>query len=60
MKSSRDSQLLCSELWGGEFWEDHYFERILGDKVTMQMIKKYIDYQKVKEKKVHQQMKLLE
>ena len=38
MKSFRDSQLLSSELWGGEFWEDHYFERILGDKVTMQMI----------------------
>ena len=40
MKSFRDSQRQSSELWDGEFWEGLYSARILGDKVTMQMIKK--------------------
>ena len=26
------------ELWGGEFWEDGYFVRTVGDKVTSDMI----------------------
>ena len=30
------------ELWGGEFWEDGYFVRTVGDKVTKDIIKKYI------------------
>ena len=32
------------ELWGGEFWEDGYFARTVGDKVTKDIIKKYIEY----------------
>ena len=32
------------ELWGGEFWEDGYFVRTVGDKVTSDTIKKYIRY----------------
>ena len=38
------------ELWGGEFWEDGYFVRTVGDKVTKDLIKKYIAYHKHKEK----------
>lgn len=38
------------ELWGGEFWEDGYFVRTVGDKVTRDMIKKYIEYHKHEEK----------
>ena len=30
------------QLWGGEFWEDGYFARTVGDKVTAEVIKKYI------------------
>ena len=30
------------ELLGEEYWEGHYFVRTLGDKVTMQMIKKIL------------------
>ena len=30
------------QLWGGEFWEDGYFARTVGDKVTAQVIKRYI------------------
>jgi len=38
------------ELWGGEFWEDGYFVRTVGDKVTKDIIKKYIAYHKDHEK----------
>lgn len=30
------------KLWGGEFWEDGYFARTAGDKVTAEVIRKYI------------------
>ena len=30
------------ELWGGEFWEDGYFVRTVGDKVTAEVIGQYI------------------
>ena len=45
------------ELWGGEFWEDGYFVRTVGDKVTKDVIKKYIEYHKHKEK-MPQQLEL--
>jgi putative transposase len=32
------------QLWGGEFWEDGYFVRTVGDKVTAETIRKYIQY----------------
>ena len=32
------------ELWGGEFWEDGYFVRTVGDKVTAETIRNYIEY----------------
>ena len=38
------------ELWGGEFWEDGYFARTVGDKVTKELIKKYISYHREQEK----------
>lgn len=38
------------ELWGGEFWEDGYFVRTVGDKVTEEVIRKYIKYHKHNEK----------
>lgn len=31
-------------LWGGEFWEDGYFVRTVGDKVTAEVIRRYIRY----------------
>lgn len=30
------------QLWGGEFWEDGYFVRTVGDKITADVIKRYI------------------
>jgi len=37
------------ELWGGEFWSDGYFVRTVGDKVTSEVIEKYIRYHSHKE-----------
>jgi putative transposase len=45
------------ELWGGEFWEDGYFVRTVGDKVTSDVIKKYIEYHR-HEEKTPRQLKL--
>lgn len=42
------------ELWGGEFWEDGYFARTVGDKVTAEIIKKYIEYLRKEEKTPNQ------
>jgi len=42
------------ELWGGEFWEDGYFVRTVGDKVTSEIIKKYIKYHRHTEKNLEQ------
>ena len=32
------------EMCGGEFWEDGYFARTVGDKVTAETIRNYIEY----------------
>ena len=42
------------ELWGGEFWEDGYFVRTVGDKITAEVIKKYIHYHNHEEKSPNQ------
>ena len=44
------------QLWGGEFWEDGYFARTVGDKVTAEVIKKYI--QRHQEEKDEPQLNL--
>ncbi len=33
------------ELWGGEFWGDGYYVRTVGDEVTEDVIKEYIEKQ---------------
>ena len=33
---------LKKRLWGGELWEDGYFARTVGDRVTREIIQKYI------------------
>ena len=45
------------ELWGGEFWEDGYFVRTVGDEVTTEIIRRYIEYHRSEEKSP-KQMKL--
>ena len=36
---------LRKQLWAGEFWSDGYFVRSVGDKVTADVIRRYIEYQ---------------
>jgi putative transposase len=45
---------LRRQLWGGEFWEDGYFARTVGDQVTAEVIKKYIQYHRHEEHQVSQ------
>ncbi|MBI4377591.1 MAG: IS200/IS605 family transposase [Nitrospinae bacterium] len=46
---------LKKHLWGGGFWSDGYFVRTVGDKVTADVIRRYIKYQHQIE---HRQLKL--
>jgi putative transposase len=40
----REHPQVKKQLWGGEFWEDGYFARTVGDKVTAEVIKRYIQH----------------
>ena len=42
------------ELYGGEFWEDGYFARTVGDEVTAEVVRRYIEYHDQKENKPEQ------
>lgn len=35
---------LKRRLWGGQLWEDGYFARTVGDRLTSEMIQKYIEH----------------
>lgn len=37
------------KLWAGEFWSDGYFVRTVGDRVTTEIIKRYIEYHNTKQ-----------
>ncbi|MCX5815025.1 MAG: IS200/IS605 family transposase, partial [Proteobacteria bacterium] len=41
-----DFPKIKKEFWGGEFWEDGYFVRTVGDRVTADEIKRYIQRHK--------------
>ena len=38
----REFPQIKRQLWGGEFWEDGYFARTVGDEVTADVIRRYI------------------
>ncbi|MBS3787877.1 transposase, partial [Candidatus Bipolaricaulota bacterium] len=40
--------------WGGQFWEDGYFARTVGDKVTEKVIRNYLTYHQEKEQSAEQ------
>ena len=60
LKSISASVIFCEypdvkkELWGGECWEDGYFVRTVGDKVTAEVIRRYIKYHREQEKTPNQ------
>lgn len=45
----RENPEIKKELWGGEFWENGFFVRTVGDQVTAEVIKKYILYHRKEE-----------
>ena len=50
----KEYPVVKQELWCGEFWEDGYFVRTVGDKVTAEVIRKYIKYHREQEKSPNQ------
>jgi len=40
----REFPLLKKRLWAGELWEDGYFARTVGDRMTRDVIEKYIEH----------------
>jgi len=50
----REFPELQDQLWGGEFWEDGYFVRTVGDEVTADIIRKYIRYHQKREQSPEQ------
>jgi len=40
----REFPWLKEFLWGGELWSDGYFARTVGEKVTSEVIRRYIQY----------------
>jgi putative transposase len=40
----REFPRIKKRLWAGEFWEDGYFARTVGDRMTRQIIDKYIKH----------------
>jgi len=40
----RELPRIKKELWSGELWEDGYFARTVGDRMTRQIIDKYIKH----------------
>ncbi len=40
----REYPSLKRSLWGGELWEDGYFARTVGDRMTREVIERYIEH----------------
>ena len=56
----REFPRLRRELWGGEVWSDGYFVRAVGDEVTGEVIRRYIEYHKHQQDDNGIQLKLWE
>ena len=50
----REHPEVRKQLWGGQFWEDGYFVRTVGDKVTAEVIRRYIEYHRQQEETLPQ------
>ncbi len=55
----REFPSIRRSLWGGEFWEDGYFARTVGDQITAEVIRRYIEHHRT-EKTGDQQLKLFD
>ncbi len=43
-------------MWSGKIWNEGYFVRSVGDKVTTEVIRKYINYQNREDKEIQPKM----
>jgi putative transposase len=43
----REFPRIKKRLWGGELWEDGYFARTVGDRMTREVVEKYIQHHRV-------------
>jgi putative transposase len=55
----REFPRITRRLWGGELWEEGYFARTVGDKVTAEVIRRYIQHHHI-EKAGDPQLNLFE
>ncbi len=55
----REFPSIRRSLWGGEFWADGYFARTVGDKITAEVIRRYIEHHRA-EKAGDRQLKLFD
>ena len=55
----REFPRIKRRLWGGELWEDSYVVRTVGDKVTAEVIRRYIQQHRI-EKTGDSQLSLFE
>ena len=55
----REFPSLKGRLWSGELWEDGYFARTVGDRMTRDVIEKYIEHHRdLKQGPVQLELKL--
>jgi len=55
----REFPSLKSRMWSGQLWEDGYFARTVGDRMTCEVVAKYIQHHKdIKQGPVQLQLKL--
>jgi len=55
----REFQSFKKRLWAGELWEDGYFARTAGDRMTCEVIEKYIErHREVTQGSVQLELKL--
>ena len=45
----REYRSVKRELWGGHFWQVGYFARTVGDAVTAEVIRRYVQYHQTEE-----------
>ena len=45
----REFRSLKRQLWSGQLWEDGYFARTVGDRMTREVVEKYIEHHRHRE-----------
>jgi putative transposase len=54
----REYPRIKKRLWSGQFWEDGYFARTVGNRMTRRIVEKYIKYHREDEQGLHSSIEL--